>query len=50
MLNNMSDLQTDDEAGVVSDEAPASTDGLPTPPGEEAEVDPAKALLESMKQ
>jgi tripartite ATP-independent transporter DctM subunit len=50
MLNNMSDLQTDDEAGVASDEAPASADGLPTPPGEEAEVDPAKALLESMKQ
>ena len=50
MLNNMSDLQTDDEAGVASDEVPDSADGLPTPPGEEVEVDPAKALLESMKQ
>ena len=50
MLNNMSDLQTDAEADAPQEGAPASTDGLPTPPGEEAEVDPAKALLESMKQ
>jgi TRAP-type mannitol/chloroaromatic compound transport system permease large subunit len=50
MLNNMSNLQTDEEADATSDEVPASTDGLPTPPDEEAEVDPAKALLESMKQ
>ena len=50
MLNNMSDLQTDEEAYGPSDE-PDSNDGLPTPPEEEeAEIDPAKALLESMKQ
>lgn len=49
MLNNMSDLQTDAEAGVDM-QAPASTDGLPKPPGEESEVDPAKALQDAMKQ
>ena len=49
MLNNMSDLPTDELAEEPL-EAPANTDGLPTPPDEEAEVDPAKALLESMKQ
>jgi len=49
MLNNMSGLE-DDSAGETSKDAPAGTDGLPTPPEEEAEVDPAKALLESMKK
>lgn len=50
MLNNMSGLQTDEEADGTSDE-PESSDGLPTPPAEEeAEIDPAKALLESMKK
>jgi TRAP-type mannitol/chloroaromatic compound transport system permease large subunit len=50
MLNNMSGLQSDDEDDDTSDE-PDSSDGLPTPPEEEeAEIDPAKALLESMKQ
>ena len=50
MLNNMSDLQTDEEAYGPSDE-PTSSDGLPTPPEEEEnEIDPAKALIESMKQ
>lgn len=49
MLNNMSGLQSDDEDDETSDE-PESSDGLPTPPEEEeAEIDPAKALLESMK-
>jgi hypothetical protein len=50
MLNNMSDLQTDAEADAPQEGPPASTDGLPTPPAEETEADPAKALLESMKQ
>ncbi len=49
MLNNMSDLQTDDDPGADM-QAPASTDGLPKPPGEEAEVDPAKALQDALKQ
>jgi len=49
MLNNMSGLEGD-AAGETPQDAPASTNGLPTPPAEEAEVDPAKALLESMKK
>jgi hypothetical protein len=49
MLNNMSGLE-DEAASETPQDAPASTDGLPTPPAEDAEIDPAKALLESMKQ
>ena len=49
MLNNMSGLE-DEAANETPQDAPASKDGLPTPPEEETEVDPAKALLESMKK
>jgi TRAP-type mannitol/chloroaromatic compound transport system permease large subunit len=49
MLNNMSGLE-DEAASETSQDAPVSTDGLPTPPAEDDEIDPAKALLESMKQ
>jgi TRAP-type mannitol/chloroaromatic compound transport system permease large subunit len=49
MLNNMSGLEGD-AAGETPQDEPASADGLPTPPAEDAEIDPAKALLESMKK
>ena len=49
MLNNMSGLE-EDASDETSQDAPASTDGLPTPPAEDEEVDPTKALLESMKK
>jgi TRAP-type mannitol/chloroaromatic compound transport system permease large subunit len=48
MLNNMPGL--DDASGETPQDTPDSTDGLPTPPAEDDEIDPAKALLESMKQ
>jgi TRAP-type mannitol/chloroaromatic compound transport system permease large subunit len=50
MLNNMSGLE-DEAASETPQDGPAGTGGLPTPPAEgEPEIDPAKALLESMKK
>jgi hypothetical protein len=49
MLNNMSGLE-EDASGETPQDAPANSDVLPTPPAEDEEVDPTKALLESMKK